>query len=52
MDICTKDDWDGEMIGEPCGVCGHTNVVHPGPQNPSVEQCVLCVLEAMLTSNR
>lgn len=37
----------GEVIGAACPDCGHTNSVHPGTQNPAVESCVLCRLEAL-----
>ncbi|ONI73089.1 hypothetical protein ALI144C_44885 [Actinosynnema sp. ALI-1.44] len=30
---------------QPCEVCGHTGLVHPGNQhNPGIEACVLCEL--------
>jgi hypothetical protein len=31
-----------EQVGAPCGFCGHTNLVHPGAQNPSLEACAIC----------
>jgi hypothetical protein len=32
------------VIGESCSACGHTNLVHPGPNNPSLTACVICQL--------
>lgn len=41
---CTRSTMVSDMIGGACGACGHTNLVHPGPQNPSVSACALCTI--------
>lgn len=41
---CTKPMLPGQMFGEPCEDCGHTNLVHPGRHNPALTECVLCRL--------
>jgi hypothetical protein len=46
--ICTRETPVGSIIGEPCPVCGHTNIVHPGRNNPALDGCLLCVLTAKL----
>lgn len=42
--VCTKSDWEGEVVGAACPDCGHTNAVHPGVHNPVLDACVLCRL--------
>lgn len=41
---CTKAAMVGDRVGEACKECGHTNLVHHGPHNPALIECVLCVL--------
>lgn len=41
---CTKSDFTGEVIGNACPDCGHTNVLHPGRHNPALNECLVCVL--------
>lgn len=31
-----------ETIGAACPKCGHTNLVHPSPGNPTLTSCVIC----------
>ena len=50
MDACTTAPTPGDIIGEPCEDCGHTNVVHPGRHNPSLDACALCRLERSVAS--
>lgn len=45
--MCTIQTAMNEPIGAPCAYCGHTNLVHPGPQNPALDTCVTCALLAM-----
>lgn len=44
IEICRERTNAGEILGEPCRLCGHTNVVHPGVINPALTECVLCRL--------
>jgi hypothetical protein len=46
MDICHWGTSMDEVIGAPCDNCGHTNLVHPGPQNPSLTACAICEMLA------
>jgi Zn ribbon nucleic-acid-binding protein len=41
---CTVRTEAGARAGAPCPNCGHTNLVHPGPDNPDVVECVICGL--------
>lgn len=34
--------------GQACVSCGHTNLVHPGDQNPAIDECQLCKLVAVV----
>lgn len=49
---CTRPTTAGEMIGDPCTDCGHTNVVHPGRLNPALTACVLCELVGQVEAKR
>lgn len=44
MEICQNHTMPNESIGAPCSACGHTNLAHPGGQNPSLDQCAVCAL--------
>lgn len=44
MANCAKQDFNYQPIGEACPDCGHTNVLHPGPHNPSLDECLVCRL--------
>lgn len=44
MEPCTNRTSAGDWIGAVCEHCGHTNVVHPGPHNPTLIACVICEL--------
>lgn len=46
MMICAIPTAGNESIGAPCAYCGHTNIAHPGPQNPALESCAVCQLLA------
>lgn len=47
VEICTQRAIAGELIGDPCPNCGHTNLAHGGGHNPAVDACVICELQAM-----
>jgi hypothetical protein len=46
LEPCTQRTSAGDPIGQPCWRCQHTNVVHPGPHNPTLSACVICELIA------
>jgi hypothetical protein len=49
-EVCTQRLAGGPgVIGEPCPGCGHTNLVHPGSKNPSLDACALCKILALAT---
>jgi DNA-directed RNA polymerase subunit RPC12/RpoP len=45
LDICTSSISPGAMIGVACPSCGHSDLVHPGIHNPTVDACLLCMLQ-------
>lgn len=51
MLVCRRD-CTLERVGLACSDCGHTNIVHPHVQNPSVRACVLCELALLLKETR
>lgn len=44
QDICRLRIGGNDVPGAQCGVCGHTNLAHPGFPNPSLEECPTCRL--------
>ena len=42
--LCTRRNSGTDIIGAPCPQCGHTNMLHPGTANPSLEACALCTV--------
>lgn len=44
-DICRMSTRGTDVPGAACGVCDHTNLVHPGQlTNPSLDECPICRL--------
>lgn len=33
---------------DPCPACEHTGIVHPGPHNPTLTECQICLLRSFL----
>ena len=41
---CTYRTQPTDLIIGPCEYCGHTNLVHPGKSNPSLDECAICTV--------
>jgi hypothetical protein len=46
MGACRRSAWSSLQVGAVCPDCQHTSIVHPGIQNPGLEECVICSLLA------
>lgn len=36
----------GDIVGQPCRSCGHTDIAHPSYANPGLAACAICLLQA------
>lgn len=48
IEACRRPANAGDIIGNACPSCGHTNVLHPGSINPAVIECLVCLMEGTL----
>lgn len=47
---CVRQPALGEIAGRPCPDCGHVYLLHPGPGNPTVESCLVCLVDGLRRS--